>query len=54
MRSALVLPTYQESENIGPLLTAIRGVCPDLDVIVADDNSPDGTGKLAEVESLAS
>ncbi len=48
MRSALVLPTYQESENIGPLLSAIRDACPDLAVIVADDNSPDGTGKLAE------
>jgi dolichol-phosphate mannosyltransferase len=48
VRSALVLPTYQESENIGPLLAAVRDVCPDLDVIVADDNSPDGTGKLAE------
>ena len=54
VRSALVLPTYQESENIGPLLRAIRGVCPDLDVIVADDNSPDGTGKLAEEAARSS
>jgi dolichol-phosphate mannosyltransferase len=47
--SALVIPTYQEAENIGRLLASIRGYCPDLEVIVCDDNSPDGTGELAEV-----
>ena len=48
MPAVLVVPTYQESENIERLLRAIRDSVPDLDVIVADDNSPDGTGKLAE------
>jgi dolichol-phosphate mannosyltransferase len=46
--AVLVMPTYQEAENIGPVLRAIRSACPDLDVLVVDDNSPDGTGKLAE------
>jgi len=46
--AALVIPTYQEAENIGPLLEAIRELCPDLHVIVCDDNSPDGTGRLAD------
>jgi len=46
--AVLVVPTYQESENIQSLLRAIREAVPDLDVIVADDNSPDGTGKLAD------
>lgn len=48
MRAALVVPTYQEAENIQPFLRTVREACPGLDVIVADDNSPDGTGKLAE------
>lgn len=43
-----MIPTYQEAENIGRLLASIRGHCPDLEVIVCDDNSPDGTGNLAE------
>ena len=44
----VVVPTYQEADNIDRLLRAIRAECPDLDVLVADDNSPDGTGKIAE------
>ena len=43
-----MIPTYQEAENIAALLREVRAVCPDLDVVVADDNSPDGTGKIAE------
>jgi dolichol-phosphate mannosyltransferase len=46
--SALVIPTYQEAGNIRALLREIRAVCPDLEVIVCDDNSPDGTGRLAD------
>ena len=48
MSQVLVIPTYQEADNIEGLLRAVREICPDLDVVVADDNSPDGTGKLAE------
>ena len=44
-----MIPTYQEAENIRPLLTAIRELCPDLHVIVCDDNSPDGTGHIADL-----
>ena len=43
-----MIPTYQEAENIAALLREVRSVCPELDVVVADDNSPDGTGKIAE------
>ena len=42
------MPTYQEAANIVPVLTAIRAQCPDLTVYVLDDNSPDGTGRLAD------
>jgi glycosyltransferase involved in cell wall biosynthesis len=48
MRAVVVVPTYDEAENIGGLLTAIRASAPDADVLVVDDNSPDGTGDLAE------
>lgn len=48
MRSVVVLPTYNEAENIGPFLRALREAAPDTDVLVVDDNSPDGTGRIAE------
>jgi dolichol-phosphate mannosyltransferase len=47
-RSLVVLPTYNERENIEPIVTAILGQSPDFEVLVVDDNSPDGTGQLAE------
>jgi len=48
MRTLVVIPTYQEAANITPLLAAIRAAAPDVDVLVVDDNSPDGTAALAE------
>jgi len=45
---AVVLPTYNESENIARLLTQLRQVLPDSRLFVVDDNSPDGTGDIAE------
>ncbi len=47
MRTLVVLPTYNEAENVVPILEAIREAAPDVDVLVVDDASPDGTGKLA-------
>ena len=48
----VVVPTYNERENIDPFLRAVRASVPDADVLVVDDNSPDGTG--ADAETLAS
>ena len=48
MRTLVVIPTYQEAANITALLAAIHGAAPDADVLVVDDNSPDGTAALAE------
>ena len=48
MRAVVVVPTYDEVENIGDLLTAIRSSAPDADVLVVDDSSPDGTANVAE------
>jgi dolichol-phosphate mannosyltransferase len=47
MRTLVVLPTYDEAENIVEALTRIRAAAPDVDVLVVDDNSPDGTAELA-------
>lgn len=48
MRTVVVLPTFNEAENIVAFLRAVRQVVPEADVLVVDDNSPDGTGALAE------
>jgi dolichol-phosphate mannosyltransferase len=48
MRTFVVLPTYNESENIEVVLRRVRAAVPDADVLVVDDNSPDGTADLAE------
>jgi dolichol-phosphate mannosyltransferase len=47
-RTIIVLPTYDERENVVALLTAVRRALPDAHVLVVDDNSPDGTGGLVE------
>lgn len=44
----IVLPTYNEVENLPRVLPAIRAVLPEARVLVVDDHSPDGTGALAE------
>ncbi len=48
MRTLIIIPTYNESENLSLLLRQIFSYAPVTDVLVVDDNSPDGTGKLAE------
>jgi dolichol-phosphate mannosyltransferase len=47
MRPVIVLPTYNERENIEPFLRTLRDVSNDVDVLVVDDSSPDGTAELA-------
>jgi glycosyltransferase involved in cell wall biosynthesis len=48
MRALLVLPTYQEAENLVEVLDRVRAASPDTQVLVVDDGSPDGTADLAE------
>jgi dolichol-phosphate mannosyltransferase len=48
VRTLVVVPTYNEAENIRDLLERVRAATPDVDVLVVDDNSPDGTAALAE------
>ena len=44
----VVLPTYNEADNLGPITGAILASLPGATVLVVDDNSPDGTGRLAD------
>jgi len=44
----IVVPTYNESENLRPLVEQVLALPPAPDVLVVDDGSPDGTGDLAE------
>ena len=48
MKVTVIIPTYNEIENIDALMRAVRESMPDADLLIIDDNSPDGTGKLAE------
>jgi dolichol-phosphate mannosyltransferase len=47
-RALICLPTYDERENLAPMIDAILAAVPQVEVLVIDDNSPDGTGRLAD------
>ena len=47
-RACVVLPTYNERDNLPAVVPAILAASPELDVLVVDDGSPDGTGALAQ------
>lgn len=44
----VIIPTYNEIENIEKMTTAVLDSSPHVDILFVDDNSPDGTGKLAD------
>ncbi|MGD1992863.1 MAG: polyprenol monophosphomannose synthase [Anaerolineae bacterium] len=48
MQATVIVPTYNERENIEDLVHQLLDLPVDLEVIVVDDNSPDGTGELAQ------
>jgi dolichol-phosphate mannosyltransferase len=47
-RAVMVVPTYNEIENLADLVARVRRCAPDVDILVVDDASPDGTGSLAD------
>lgn len=46
MKTLIIIPTYNEKDNIAPLITTILGLSLGVEILVVDDNSPDGTGKV--------
>lgn len=46
--TVIAIPTYNERENLPDILAEIRQAAPQVDILVVDDNSPDGTGDLAD------
>jgi dolichol-phosphate mannosyltransferase len=53
LRIAVVIPTYNEAENLSKLVSALFSLPLDLSVLVVDDNSPDGTGYIADELAVA-
>ena len=47
-RVLVVIPTYNEAENLEPVLARLRAAVPEAHVLVVDDGSPDGTGEVAD------
>jgi dolichol-phosphate mannosyltransferase len=47
-RVAVIIPTYNERGNLEPITARLRTAVPDADLLVVDDNSPDGTGEIAD------
>jgi dolichol-phosphate mannosyltransferase len=52
-RVLVIIPTYNEAENIRIITERVRRAVPSVDILVADDNSPDGTGDIADELSAA-
>lgn len=48
MKDIVVIPTYNEKDNVGPMIEAIGQIVPDADVLICDDSSPDGTGEIVK------
>jgi dolichol-phosphate mannosyltransferase len=44
----VVIPTYNERDNLAPIVGRVQAVLPQVHLLVVDDNSPDGTGEVAD------
>lgn len=51
MRALVIIPTYNEIESLPRQVDAVRSIAPDVDILVVDDGSPDGTGEWARTRS---
>ena len=48
MKALVIIPTYNEIENIDNMLKSVLSKDPNLDILIIDDNSPDGTANLVK------
>ena len=48
MSTLVIIPTYNEAENIAWITEQVFAYCPEVDILIADDGSPDGTGEIAD------
>ena len=53
MKTLIIIPTYNECENIAQIIPAISKAQPLVDILVVDDNSPDGTARVVETMRAA-
>lgn len=53
MKTIVVIPTYDEKDNVRPMAEAVLKQSPDIELLFCDDNSPDGTGRIID-EMVAS
>ena len=44
----VIIPTYNEAENVRPIVARLRASVPAAHILIVDDNSPDGTGRIAD------
>lgn len=47
-KTLVIIPTYDEKNNVRPMAQAVFGIEPDVNILFVDDNSPDGTGKIID------
>ncbi len=48
MKALIVVPTYNEKENIGEIIDAVLALGEEYEILIVDDNSPDGTGDIVD------
>jgi dolichol-phosphate mannosyltransferase len=53
LRTLVIIPTYNERENLPLIVGRVHAARPEVDVLIVDDGSPDGTGELADELALA-
>jgi dolichol-phosphate mannosyltransferase len=52
-RAVIIMPTFNERQNLEPVAGRVRAALPEADLLVVDDNSPDGTGEIADKLAVA-
>lgn len=53
MKAMVVIPTYDEKDNVKPMAAAVLAQAPEAELLFVDDNSPDGTGAVLDALAAA-